>query len=115
PRRRRRLFPLEDKHADRLQRVTGRLQKSQGDIGHDNLIALMYGNKIKLRGRTSPEIDFCPCVRGELVMAGNEIGVRMRFDDVPDLETMSFRLVEVDADVTLRIDNRGFRSRANEI
>jgi hypothetical protein len=53
------------------------------------------------------EVDAGAGALGELVMAGNEVGVEMGLDDVLDGETFLAGVVEVEVDVALGVDDGG--------
>src|ERR1700690_1372594 len=48
-------------------------------------------------------------------MPRDKVGMQMRFKNVADLEALLFRGLEVDLDVTLRIDHRSLAFRSNHV
>ena len=63
----------------------------------------------------SPEIDARAGALGKFVMAGDEVGVQVRFDDVLDLQPLFAGGVEVDVDVALRVDHRRDAFRPDQV
>jgi len=53
--------------------------------------------------------------RCKLMMAGNEVGVEMGFDDVPDFQAVRLRFFEVDVDVALRIDHCSISAGTDQV
>ena len=53
----------------------------------------------------------CAIRRSELVPTRDVVVVQMRFEDVRDAESTRARRVEVDVDVTSRVDHHGDASR----
>src|ERR1700686_3698691 len=94
--------------------MSRRLEKSEHHIAHDDLAALMHRNELKLR-RSRTEIDPGARSRGQLVMPGNEIGMAVRLNRVPDGDSVSLRVFKVDIDVPLLIDNGCFVSGPDEV
>ena len=62
-----------------------------------------------------PEVDLRPGALGQLAVAAHEVGVEVRLDDVPDLEALRARLVEVLVDVPARIHDRGLAVRPDQV
>ncbi len=54
-------------------------------------------------------------MKGELAVAADEVGVEVRLDDVADGHALGARLVEVEVDVALRIDDRGLAAARDEV
>ena len=53
--------------------------------------------------------------RSQLLVAGNEVGVQMRLNDVLDDETVGSGFFDVLLDVALRIDNGRFPIRSDKV
>ncbi len=54
------------------------------------------------------DIDGCAGAGGQFLMAGNEVGVQMSFEDVANLQILFLRGFEIDLNIALRIDDDRF-------
>jgi hypothetical protein len=63
----------------------------------------------------APEDDASSCSLCKFAVSGDEVRVKMRFDDVLDLETMRVRFINVDVDISAWIDHSGFPVRSDEV
>src|SRR5262249_75648 len=60
-------------------------------------------------------IDLRPRSLRKLSMAGDEVGMQVCLDDVPDGQALALRLLEILVDVAARIDDRGFSLRSDHV
>ena len=60
-------------------------------------------------------VDFCAGAAGEFDVAGNEIRMRMSFEDGDDLELLLFGGLKVVLDVAFWINDRRLAARADEV
>src|SRR5439155_10276472 len=110
-----RFLPIKNQNADGLGSVTGGLEKAQRHVSHINLITLMHGHERELCVGPRSEIDFRPGTRGKLMMAGYKIGVAVSLDNIFDNQTLRLGLFNIDVDIPLRINDRGFRARPYQL
>ena len=75
-------------------------------------VAVANGAMRELRTGRRADHDLRAGALRKLAMAAHEIGVKMRLDDVPDLQSAPVRLGDVLIDVALRIDDRRFAVRS---
>src|SRR6185369_91050 len=104
-----------DENANPFGRVAGRFQKAQHYLAHSDLFAVSHGSMLKLDTGLRAEDDLCAGARRDLLMTADEVGVQVRFDHVFDLQTLRVSFGEIFVDVTLRIDDRSFAVRADQV
>ena len=104
-----------DEDRDRLRRVARRLEKPQDDLAHADLVALPDRDVVEFRVRLRAEVDLRAGACGELLVAGHEVGVEVRLDDVPDLEALRAGLLDVAVDVAPRVDDRRLALRPDHV
>src|SRR5213593_3803712 len=75
----------------------------------------MHGHERELCVGPRSEIDFRPGTRGKLMMAGYKIGVAVSLDNIFDNQTVRLGLFNIDVDIPLRINDRGFRARPYQV
>ena len=75
----------------------------------------MNGHEIELCRRRCAENHAGAGASGELLMAGDEIGVEMGFDDVLDREAVLLRFPNINIDVAPGIDNRSLAFGTDEV
>ena len=95
--------------------MTGGLEKAQRHVSHVNFITLMHGHERELCVGSRSEIDFRPGTRGKLMMAGYKIGVAVSLDNIFDNQTVRLGFFNIDVDIPLRINDRGFRARPYQV
>ena len=69
----------------------------------------------KLNVRLCAEDDLRAGARRDLLVTADEVGVQVRLDHILDFQSLRVRFLDVFIDITLRIDNRRFAIRANQI
>src|SRR5215475_335321 len=106
---------VDDQNGDAFGGVARSLQNAENDFADPELIAVFGGRVIESRAGLTPENDPGPRAPGKLAMAAYEIGVQVRLDHVFDLQPFGFGFVDVLLDVALRINDRRFAYRANQI
>ena len=87
--------------------MAGSLQEIEAAVTELDGVAVRYGRVRHGRARALAEIDTRTSAVGKLVVAGDEVGVEVCFDDVPDLQTLVSGRVDVDVDVALGVDDGG--------
>src|SRR5690349_9934105 len=92
-----------------------RFEKAQRHVSQMNFLAVVDRHKRKLRGGTMAKVDLCTGPRGQFTMSGNEVRVKMRFDDVLDRETLSLGLFQIQFHIALWIHNRCIAARSNQV
>ena len=113
--RRFRLLPVGHDDRDGLGRVARRLEELQRHLPHADLVAVLDGNVRELRAGLLAEVDLRARPLGELAVAGDEVGVQVRLDHVPDAQALRLRRLDVDVDVTPGIDDGRLAVRADQI
>ena len=68
-------------------------------------VAVIHGNMGKRRSRFPRQINYRPGSRRQLAMPRNEVGMKVRLEDVPDRQTLLLRRFHVDVHIALRIDD----------
>ncbi len=99
-----------DDDGDGLRRVAGRLQRLQADASEFDGVVITKRRECVARFCRRAEIDGRARAIAQLQMAGDEIGMQMGQEDVPDGERVFGGEFHVLIDVPLRIDN-GCRAR----
>src|SRR5215813_8982804 len=51
----------------------------------------------------------------EFLVSGNEVGVEVSFENVADPKALLFRRLQIDIDITLRVDDRSFAVGADHV
>src|SRR5262249_20120738 len=103
-----RLCKVENKNADGFGCMSWRFDEAQPDSAHGNFVAVMHANEIEFYPRLRAEINSGSCPRGQFVVTRDEVRMTMGFDHMFDGETLRFCILQVNVDVTLRINNCGF-------
>ena len=120
--------PADVSHKQRISGKHGPWPRRLGQVGHGNTNTLdgMAGCRQKIEtalteleriavfdrrmreggARAVAEINARSGALRELMVAGDEVGVQVRLDDVLDLQTLLLGGFNVDVDVALRIDDR---------
>ena len=101
---------IVDDQRDRLGRVTRRLERLQPHPAEIDDVAVVERRERVLRLRGRAQIDRRAGAIAQLEVAGNEVGVEVREEDVLDPQAMLGGEREVLIDVTLRVDD-GRRAR----
>ena len=97
--------------ANAFQRVAGRRNKIETAAAELDRVAALHRHMRELRSRTLAEIDARSGAGCEFMVSGDKIGMKMRLDDVLDLQTLLASGFEIDVDVTLWIDDRSYAFR----
>ena len=87
--------------------MPGRLERLQSHSTKFDDVLIVERSERVLRFCCRTQIDPRADAIAQLEVAGNEVGMEVREEDVLDLETMLGGEREVLIDVTLRIDDRG--------
>jgi hypothetical protein len=81
--------------------MAGSLEKLQAALAKADFIAIEQRDVRELCTCPRTKIDFRARAGGQLAVAGDEVGVQVRFDHVLDAQAVLASFVEVDFDVTL--------------
>src|SRR5262249_29829269 len=99
---------VEYQNRDRLRRVARRFQRDQADMSQIDHVAVMERGELVLRAGGGAKVDAGAGSIPKLKVAGEEVRVKMRQQNMANLDVMGGSDGEVLIDVTLRIDdNRG--------
>ena len=90
-----------------LDGVAGGVEEVEAGFTELERVAVFDGDVREGGMGVFAEVDSGSGALGEFVVAGDEISVEVRFDDVLDAEIFLGREVEVEVDVALRVDNGG--------
>ena len=90
-------------------------RKRSAHFPQPDLVAVAHGHVLERRVRASAEVDPGPRPRGELAVAGDEIRVQVRLDDVPDRQPLRRRFLEVDLDVPARVHDGRIAFRPDHV
>ena len=93
--------------ADAFDGVAGGVEEVEAGVAELEGVAVFDGGVGEGGVGVFAEIDAGAGALGELVMAGDEVGVEMGLDDVLDAEIFLAGEVEVDIDVALGVDDGG--------
>ena len=80
------------------------LEKLKFALAKRNAVAVFRIHMWEVRLRTLPDIDDGSGTLGEFEMPGDEIGMQMGENDVPNLQPMGLSVVEVNIHVALGVD-----------
>src|SRR5215469_6191340 len=85
--------------------MPGRFERFEAHAAefHQSPVAERGETVSRLCGR--PEVDRRPCTIAQLQMAGDEVGVQVGQEDVPDLESVLTGKPKIPIDVTLGVDD----------
>src|SRR5262249_37514109 len=98
------LSQISHRNAHALNRVTGSGEKIEPALPELEGIAILDGSVRERCVGAIAQIDARSSALGKLMMAGDKIGVQMRFNDVLDLQVLFPGEVKIDVDIALRID-----------
>ncbi len=93
--------------ADAFDSVAGSVEEVEVGVAELEGVAVFYGDVGESSVGIFAEVDAGSGALGQLVVAGDEVGVEMGLDDVLDAEIFLAGEVEVEVDVALRIDDSG--------
>ena len=96
---------IREDGTDPFDGMAGGVEEVEAGIAELEGVAVFDGDVRKGRVGIFAEVDSGAGALGELVVAGDEVGVEMRLDDVLDAEIFLGREVEVEVNVALRVDN----------
>ena len=82
--------------------VSSAVRQSVADL---QLEAVMQRDVLELRARGRADVDLRAGSLRQLPVAGDEVGMQVRLEDVADREAVLLRGFEVDLDIALRIDD----------
>src|SRR6266568_847341 len=102
----RRLGKVSHRNTDALCGVTGSCKKIEPALTELEGITVFDGGMRESSAGTFAEINARSSALSKLMMAGDEVGVQVGFDDVLDLQTLFHSVVKVDVNVALRINDR---------
>ena len=95
-----------DEDRDRLRRVAGRLERLESHLSELDRVAVGERRELVLGLGPRAQIDLRADAIAQLEMAGQEVGVEMRQQDMLDPQPRRSRIGDVGVDVPLRIDDR---------
>src|SRR4051812_50102862 len=101
------LLKVEDQDRNGLDRMARRLQDLEPHPRKIQAVAVLHGDEWVLRVRAGAEMNGGAAAITELQMPGNEVGMKMRQEYVPDMQAKIRGVVQVLLDISLRIDNHG--------
>ena len=101
------MLEIEDEDGDGLDGVAGGFEDLQAHAGEVECVAVVHGDEGVLGDGAGAEMDGGAAAIAELEMAGDEVGVEVREEDVADLEAECVGVVEILLDVALRVDDDG--------
>ncbi len=102
------LDAVEDEDRDRLGRVARRLERLEPHAGPEvEPRAVLHGLERVLRARARPEVDPRAAAVAELEVAGHEVGVEVREEDVTDRDSVPGRQGDVFVHVASRVHDSG--------
>ena len=99
------LGEIEDEDRDRLDGVAGGFVDLEAHAGEFECVAVVHGDEGVFGDGASAEMDGGVRVVAELEVAGDEVGVEVRQEDVTDLEAECVGVVEILLDVALGVDD----------
>ena len=99
------MLRIEDYEANTLGRVAGCFEDANATVAEEDLVSVAKGLMRKLRSGRGSHTNLCAGALRKLAVSGNKISVKMRFEDVFDRDVLLRGSVEVDLDITLRIDD----------
>jgi hypothetical protein len=102
------MLRIEDYEANAFGRVAGRFKDTNATVSEANLVSVAEGLMWELSSGEGSHANLCAGALRKLAMSGNEIGVEMRFENVLDRDVFFRGGVEVNLNITLRIDDDGF-------
>ena len=95
--------------------MAGGVEEVEAGVAELEGVAVFDGGVGEGRVGVFAEIDAGAGALGELVMAGDEVGVEMGLDDVLDLEVLFAGVVDVEVDVALGVDDGGDAFGGDEV
>ena len=101
------MLEIEDEDGDGLDGVAGGFKDLQAHAGEVECVAVVHGDEGVLGDGAGAEVDGGAAAVAELEVAGDEVGVEVREEDVADLEAECVGVVEILLDVALRVDDDG--------
>src|SRR6185369_5973478 len=106
---------IDHQQTNAFRCVARGFHKAQDQVPKFDFIAIFHSEMIELDTGLSTKDDSCSGSFCEFVMSTYKVGVQVCFDDVLDLELVYVCLVDVIVNVALRINNRSFSVRTNQI
>jgi hypothetical protein len=85
--------------------MAGRFEKPQAALAELDLIALGNRDVRELRASLPTHVNRRAGAGGQLAVAGDEIGVQVGLDHMPDAEAVVTRGFQIDVDITLRVND----------
>jgi hypothetical protein len=104
------LREVVDEQRDRLRGVPGRFERREPYAAELHAVAIVKRRERVLGPRNRAQVDGGACAVAQLEMAGDEVRVEVREEDVRNAEAVPGGEFKVLADVALRIDD-GSRAR----
>jgi hypothetical protein len=109
------LAQIRHQNADALCGMAGGLQKPQAALPELKLVSVLDGDVGELRAGAGSNVDTRTGAFRQFMMAGNEIGMQVCFNDVLNLPCVSSRRVQIKINVSLGIDDRGNAFRTDRV
>ena len=106
---------INDCYGNALRGMSGRFEDAQRDGAETEFLTIVHGTMREGGASAVAEHNGRPGAGRELPMTAHKIGVQMRFNNVPDLETVGRGCLEILLDITLRIHHRGFAVSPNQV
>jgi hypothetical protein len=98
-------LPLGDHDADRLGRVAGCGEHVEGHVAEGEPLPVLQGLHGELGLGRGAVADHRPGGRGDLEVAGEEIGVEVGLDHPLDVQALGRGVIEILGDVALGVDD----------
>lgn len=100
----RRALQIRYDNADTFERVPGRCEESEAALTERDFVAIFDCMMRERCARARSQINLRAGALCQLVMAGHEVGVQVRFNDVRHGEVPLFGGGEIEIHIALRID-----------
>ena len=104
------LLQIEDQDRNGLDRVAGSLENFEAHSREIKRIAILHRHECVFRLGAGAEMDRRAATVAQFQMPGDEVGVKMGEEYVPDLEAEFLRIGQVLLDIALRVDDDGGRT-----
>src|SRR6266404_4827139 len=104
-----------DQNANTLGRVSWSFHEAQLRAAYREFVAVLDSPVRKCCPGLLAKNDFSSCFVSELAMTADKVCMQVCFDYVLDLEVLRVSLLDVLIDIALRIDDRSFTIRSDQI
>ena len=95
--------------------MAGRLKEAEAALPELNLVAVLHRDVGEQGSGPGSQIYARPGALGKLAMAGDEVSVQMRLNNMLDLPPVAGRRLQVDVNIPLGIDDGRHAPRANRV